>query len=181
MSVTTQPAATTTRARKRSWLALDVMVTELSSGAGGRPVVAEGVLPEGASPPLHVHHDLDDSFYLLDGTMVLRCGDEVWVAGAGEWVPFPRGVPHTFRVMGGPARVLMVHGNDSFMGLVRDLGQSAEEPGFPRPTEGPSLDELSRAMAAHDITTVGPCLEQDEAEALLATLTGRSGGEHSTR
>jgi mannose-6-phosphate isomerase-like protein (cupin superfamily) len=170
MSVRTEPEATTARARGRSWLALDVLVTELSSEENGGPVVAEGTLPEGASPPLHVHHDLDDSFYLLDGQMVLRCGDEVSVAGPGEWVPFPRGVPHTFRVMGGPARVLMVHANDSFMGLVRELGQTAEKAELSTPTGGPSLEVLSRAMAAHDISTVGPCMEEGEAQALLAAL-----------
>jgi uncharacterized cupin superfamily protein len=122
---------------------------------------------------LHVHHDLDDSFYLLDGQMVLRCGDEVWIAGPGEWVPFPRGVPHTFRVMGGPARVLMVHGNDSFMELVRDLGQPTEDRELGRRTEGPSPDELGTAMAAHDISVVGPCMEEDEARAILASLADR--------
>jgi hypothetical protein len=145
----------------------------LSSGEDGGPVVAEGTVPEGASPPLHVHHDLDDSFYLLDGQMVLRCGDEVWVAGPGEWVPFPRGVPHTFRVMGGPARVLMVHANDSFIGLMRELGQPAGIAETTTPTDGPSLEALSRVMEEHDISTVGPCMEEEEAQAHLASLAGR--------
>jgi mannose-6-phosphate isomerase-like protein (cupin superfamily) len=169
MSTTALPG-TSIRAPGRTWLALGVVVTELSCGQADGPVVAEGILPEGASPPLHVHHDLDDSFYLLDGQMVLRCGDEVWVAGPGEWVPFPRGVPHTFRVMGGPARVLMVHANDSFIGLVRDLGEPTDTTEPPRRIGGPGLEELSRAMAEHDISAVGPCMEEDEARALLAVL-----------
>ena len=67
-------------------------------GRGGRS--------RGRLPPAHVHADLDDSFYLLDGRMVIHCGDEVWEAGPGSWVQFPAGVPHTFRVLGGPARAL---------------------------------------------------------------------------
>ena len=83
----------------RRWLFLGVLVDVLTEP--GAPVtVAEAVLPEGASPPAHLHAALDDSFYILDGRMVLHCGDDVWQAGPGSWVQFPAGVPHTFRVLG---------------------------------------------------------------------------------
>ena len=86
----------------RRWLFLGVLVNELTEP--GAPVaVAEAIVPEGASPPAHVHAALDDSFYILDGHMVIHCGDDVWQAGPGSWVQFPVGVPHTFRVLGGPA------------------------------------------------------------------------------
>jgi quercetin dioxygenase-like cupin family protein len=172
MSTTTEPA-TSTRTPQRTWLALGAVVTELARGEGGGLVVAEGTLPEGASPPLHVHDDLDDSFYLLDGRMVLRCGDDVWLAGPGEWVPFPRGVPHTFRVIDGTARVLMVHANDSFIGLVRDLGRPVDATRLPELAGGPNPEALRHAMAEHDISTVGPCMEEDEARAFLAALADR--------
>lgn len=46
--------------------------------ATSEQVLAElGVSPEGASPPAHVHAPLDDSFYILDGHMVIHCGDDV--------------------------------------------------------------------------------------------------------
>ena len=63
-------------------------------------MVLEMTLPAGSSPPLHIHDDLDDTWYILDGQMVVRCGDEELVVGAGHWVSMPRGVPHTFRVVG---------------------------------------------------------------------------------
>jgi quercetin dioxygenase-like cupin family protein len=173
MTLGTHPATTFEGARGPTWWSLGLLVTELSSGAGGTLVVAEGILPEGASPPLHVHEYLDDSFYLLSGTMVLRCGEEVWVAQPGEWVPFPRGVPHTFRVMGGPARVLMVHANDSFLAAVRELGRPAENAELPPPSEGPSLETLSSVLAAHGVATIGPSMEEEEARALVATLAPR--------
>src|SRR5580704_5089638 len=110
----------------RRWLFLGVLIDVLTEPDA--PVtVAEGILPEGASPPAHVHADLDDSFYLLDGRMVIRCGDEVREAGPGSWVQFPAGVPHTFRVLGGPARALLVHANDSFMAAVREIGRPATD------------------------------------------------------
>lgn len=105
-----------------------MLVTELPDP--GAPVtVAEAILPEGASPPAHVHAALDDSFYILDGRMVLHCGDDVWQAGPGSRVQFPA-------------------------------------------TQGPTLEELDRALAAHGITNVGPPMEQFEAERLLEQLAG---------
>src|SRR5579859_21294 len=150
----------------RRWLFLGVLVTELTR-PGAPVVVAEAVVPEGASPPAHVHAALDDSFYILEGHMVIHCGDDVWQAGPGSWVQFPAGVPHTFRVIGGPARVLLVHANDSFMAAVRQIGRPATSTDLPDATPGPSIEELDRAFTAHGITNIGPPIEQDEAERLL--------------
>lgn len=148
------------------WMFLGVEVQILT--VSDAPVaVAEGVLPEGASPPLHVHADLDDSFYLLDGQMVVRCGDEVTIATAGSWVQFPSGVAHTFRVMGGPARILMIHANDTFIHAIRTIGRPASENDVPTTTGGPTIGDLDQALAAHHITNCGPPMEQDEAERWL--------------
>ncbi len=158
------------------WLFLGVDIEVLT--APGAPVlVARGVLPVGASPPFHVHDDLDDSFYVLDGDMVIRCGDDVWRATSGEWVQFPRGVPHTFRVLGRPAHILIVHAHDSFMGAVRAIGQRVRDDGDTvAPTQARSPEEIARAFAAHAITDVGPCMEQDEAERWLGVIAaGRAG------
>lgn len=155
----------------RRWLFLGVLIDVLTEP--GAPVtVAEGILPEGASPPAHVHADLDDSFYILDGRMVIRCGDDVRQAGSGSWVQFPAGVPHTFRVLGGPARVLMVHADDSFLAAVRDIGLPVTGTGVPDAPQGLTTEELDRAFAAHGITNAGPPVEQAEAERLIGQLAG---------
>ena len=152
-----------------SWMFLGVQI-ELLTDSDAPVVVAEGVLPIGASPPLHVHADLDDSFYLLDGRMVVRCGDDVFVATSGTWVQFPSQVPHTFRVLDGPARILMVHANDSFIRAVRAIGRPAAAGDVPTTGAGPPIEELNRAFAAHGMTNVGPPMQHDEAEDLLRAL-----------
>jgi quercetin dioxygenase-like cupin family protein len=154
----------------RRWVFLGVLV-DMLTGPGAPVTVAEAVLPEGASPPAHVHAALDDSFYILDGRMVLHCGEDIWQAGPGSWVQFPAGVPHTFRVLGGPARILMVHADDSFLAAVRQIGHPATSTDVPDTTQGPSIEELDRALAAHGITNVGPPMEQADAERLLRQLT----------
>jgi len=151
------------------WLFLGVLVEELT-GPGSPVTVAEAILPEGASPPAHVHASLDDSFYVIEGRMVIRCGDEVWEAGPGTWVQFPARVPHTFRVLDGPARILMVHADDSFLAAVRQIGRPAVEGDVPSAAPGPTVEEIERAFADHGITNVGPPMEQPEANDLLLRL-----------
>ena len=60
----------------QAWWFLDTLVVEHRCAPGMDTVVLEMTLPVGAAPPLHVHDDLDDTWYILDGEMVVRCGDD---------------------------------------------------------------------------------------------------------
>ena len=151
------------------WMFLGVRIKQLSAPRE-RMVVAESWLPEGASPPLHVHDGLDDSFYVLEGTMVVRCGDDVTIARTGTWVPFPSGTPHTFRVMNGPARLLQVHADDSFMQFVRAVGRPSRAVDEPSTSGGPDPGELSSLAAGHGMRVVGDPMEADEAEGWMQRL-----------
>lgn len=61
--------------------------------------LAPGVL---AAPP-HTHANEDEYSFVLEGTVGVLVGDEVYEAGPGSYVLKPRGVPHTFW-NGGPGR-----------------------------------------------------------------------------
>ncbi|MBD3920605.1 cupin domain-containing protein [Paenibacillus sp. PR3] len=56
--------------------------------------------PPGEEPiwiaPLHLHHQDDEAWYVLDGLLCVRIGDEVVTAKRGEAVIVPHGTPHTF-------------------------------------------------------------------------------------
>jgi hypothetical protein len=58
----------------QAWWFLDTLVVEHPMASGAGPVVLEMALPAGAAPLLHLHHDLDDSSFLLDEQMVVLCG-----------------------------------------------------------------------------------------------------------
>jgi mannose-6-phosphate isomerase-like protein (cupin superfamily) len=59
--------------------------------------------------PLHVHYEDDEVWYVLEGRLAFRLGDEEVGAGAGEAVCARRGVPHTYWNPGAePARYLLV-------------------------------------------------------------------------
>ena len=55
--------------------------------------------PSGPPPyiaPLHVHHSDDEAWYVLEGVLRLRRGDEEIEAHDGAAIFVPRGVPHTY-------------------------------------------------------------------------------------
>jgi mannose-6-phosphate isomerase-like protein (cupin superfamily) len=152
-----------------AWWFLDTLVVEHRGVPGFQAVVMEMTLPVGSTPPLHVHHDLDDTWYILDGDMAVRCGDDQLAVGAGFWVSMPRDVPHTFRVVGDrPARILLVHDRPSFRDFVRALSVPAGALVVPEAPFFPPMDEVGRAAAAHDLTPVGPPMTAEEAGAVLA-------------
>ena len=63
---------------------------------------------EGVDP--HSHPDHVDAFYVLDGQVEFRVGDEPRVDGPGTFVAAPPGAVHGFAVAGAePIRVLNLH------------------------------------------------------------------------
>lgn len=135
-------------------------------------VVLEMTLPVGSAPPLHVHDNLDDTWYILEGQMVVRCGDDQLVAGAGHWVSMPRDVPHTFRVVGDrEARILLVHDNASFRDFIRDLGVPAPTHAVPNAPAFPPIDEMARIAASHDLRPIGPPMTAEDSDSILVAAS----------
>ena len=163
--------ATTPETSQAWWFLGTLSVLRNPPGAPRAPTVIEMVIPPGGSPPTHIHDQLDDSFLLLAGEMVVRCGERTFLARAGDYIALPAGVEHTFRVTSAePARLLLVHADDSFLRFIEAAGSATEERGLPPPGES-SLDRdaLIRVAAEHDVRILGAPLEEAEARAWLAT------------
>jgi mannose-6-phosphate isomerase-like protein (cupin superfamily) len=59
--------------------------------------------------PLHVHHADDEAWYVLEGVLGFRLGEQEVEARAGTAVFVPRGVPHTYwNARQAPARYLLI-------------------------------------------------------------------------
>lgn len=76
--------------------------------------------------PLHVHRADDEAWYVLDGVMRFRLGDEVFEVGPRGAVMAPKGTPHAYgnAQRGQPARYLLV-----MTPRIRALVQALHEPG----------------------------------------------------
>jgi len=135
---------------------LDCRMTVVAGGeqSMGALTVIEWSAPVGFAPPMHIHHNDDEAFYVLDGELTLSTGA---TAGPGAFVFLPRGIAHTFVVSGGPLRGLQITAPAGFERFVDDIGRPAEHDGFPEPME-PDVARLAQAAAQHGIEIVGPPL-----------------------
>ncbi len=88
--------------------------------------------PPGDQPPLHVHADEDEGFYVLSGSLTLWAGAaEPIRLAAGEYALAPHGVPHTYRAgERGRGHARHVHPG-RFVAFLREAGQVVERPELP--------------------------------------------------
>jgi mannose-6-phosphate isomerase-like protein (cupin superfamily) len=147
--------------------------TIIRSPEGARPVVIEMELAPGGHAPLHIHHNIDDSFYLLSGTIAVRCGDDTFVAQAGDYVSQPKGVPHTFFVLGDQsARILQTHDGEDFLNFIKQAGIPAAGP-VPPAGDQPDLNWLYQIADATGQPVTGPPMSAEEAAQILAASAAR--------
>ena len=76
----------------------------------------------GSGPPRHIHHDADESFFVLSGEVEFWVAGETIFAHAGMMLTVPKGTEHCFRIIGAnPARMLTIMtpgGFEGFFGAV---------------------------------------------------------------
>lgn len=93
---------------------------------------------EGEEPPEHSHPTEDEMFYVLEGALTFRCGNQSFEVESGGFVFLPRGVEHGYTIRSdGPVRLLVVTApprdrSDGWGGFVGDFesrGELVGEPG----------------------------------------------------
>jgi mannose-6-phosphate isomerase-like protein (cupin superfamily) len=124
--------------------------------AEGRFALVEAVAFRSTEPPLHIHHNEDEAWYVLDGKMTFFVGDAVLEATAGSFVLAPMGIPHTFTVDVEPTRVLVFASPAGFERFAVELGEPAtsDEPSPDLAVPGP--DVLGPVAERFGIEVVGP-------------------------
>jgi quercetin dioxygenase-like cupin family protein len=111
----------------------------------------------GDTPPLHVHTDEDETFYVLEGEVTVHvAGQDPLVLGPGQAAFAPRGVPHVYVVTSStPARWLGTTTGHRFASFVEALSAPAAEPTLPTDVE---IDpaHVAAVAARHGIEFLGP-------------------------
>jgi len=124
--------APTTREDTFWWQGGLYRIQARAEDTGGALSLVEARLPRGFGPPLHVHRRDDEGFYIIEGRVRFRQGEEDFVAGEGSWVWGPHGVPHTFKVESERARALILITPGGFERMFEEggvpLSESAEPP-----------------------------------------------------
>jgi len=118
--------------------------------------LVEFIHPPGFATPLHVHHNEDEAFYVLDGAMRGVCGDEEWHATTGAFIWLPRDVPHGYVVDGDMTlRTLAISLPAGFVRFVREAGEPARERVLPSPA-ALDFEKLNAAAAKNGLEILGP-------------------------
>jgi quercetin dioxygenase-like cupin family protein len=75
---------------------------------GGKYALWEAIVPPGGGPPPHVHSREEEGFYVLEGEIAFRIGEERMVAAAGTFANMPVGTPHSFRNESGQTASMLI-------------------------------------------------------------------------
>jgi len=134
--------------------ALMTRKTTPAATAGAFDVI-ETLAAPGASPPWHVHHREDESFYVLGGRVTYFVGDQVIPAEAGSFVWLPQGIAHTFRIDGTePACLLEITAPSGLWEFFKEMGEPARERALP-PLQLPDVAKLRAVSARYGIEILG--------------------------
>src|SRR5512143_2132811 len=84
--------------------------------------------PPGIATPLHRHTNEAEAFYLLEGRMDYRAGEELHELYAGCFIYLPAGLQHAFRIRGdAPARFLALAEPGGVLHLYDEVGLPAAQ------------------------------------------------------
>ena len=96
-------------ARTVTWMDTTYTINVGRFESGGVVGVFESTVPVSGGPPVHIHHNEDEVIHVIEGDYEFWLDGDVVPLAAGRSIFLPRGVPHTFRVVGAsPGRNLTI-------------------------------------------------------------------------
>jgi quercetin dioxygenase-like cupin family protein len=142
---------------ERFWFAGGGIWTMKAGAAetAGAFTLFEDSMVRGKTTPLHLHPNEDETFYVLEGELLLHVDGEEHALGREGVAVVPRGVPHAFLVTSETARVLCLQTPGTGEGFYREVSEPVEsDADAGRP---PDFDRLRAAATRHEsIELLGP-------------------------
>lgn len=156
MSITPAPLVRNADEAERRWFygggLHSWLVREVEVGDGF--LLFEDTVEPGKRTPLHIHPAADETFYVLEGSMLLHVDGAEHELRVGGVAVIPRGVPHAFVALANGARMLCLHtpgGGEEFYRAASEPALS-DEPALPV-----DFDRIREAAASTgSMTIVGP-------------------------
>jgi quercetin dioxygenase-like cupin family protein len=106
----------------------EILIKATGDETAGTFFLSESTIAPGfPGPPPHRHERLVDMFYVLEGVLTVRLGEDTHQLGAGSFVCVPAGVLHTFSNRSdGPVRFLNFNTPAGWENYMRDLAEAAK-------------------------------------------------------
>jgi quercetin dioxygenase-like cupin family protein len=99
-------------------------VKATGNDTGGTFSLLEANEPPGFGPPLHIHHDAAEAFYVLEGEYIVIADGREVSCPAGSFIFIPVGIPHGFRVASVPSRKLVFYAPAAMVGYFDELSDA---------------------------------------------------------
>ena len=109
--------------------------------------------PTDFGPPMHIHHDASEAFFVLEGTYLMFVEDRHEECPPGTFVYVPRGTIHTFKVVSeSPGKKLNLFTPAAMQGFFEELA-AAEAAGAVVP------EDVEAISTRYHMQVVGPVPE----------------------
>lgn len=111
-----------------------------------------GLTPKGG-PPLHIHPNQDEWFYVVEGEYLFQVGEEKYPMKSGDTIFLPRKVKHAFVQLSEKGKMIV-----SYLpaGKMEDFFFVTDQW-----TSPPTKEEIAKVFADHDMQVVGPPLKAE--------------------
>ena len=106
----------------------EILIKATAEETAGSFFLSESTIEPGfPGPPLHSHEQLHDMFYVLEGVLEMRLGEDTLLLEPGTFVCVPPGVAHTFsNPSDSPVRFLNFNTPAGWEHYMRDLAAAAQ-------------------------------------------------------
>ena len=108
--------------------------------------------PPNFGPPLHIHHDADEAFYVLSGEYIIFFDGRDLTCPAGSFIFIPRGIVHGFRVGSVPSRKLNLYTPAAMVGYFDELAAVLR-------SDAADEEAVSEIARRYSMEVVGPVPE----------------------
>jgi quercetin dioxygenase-like cupin family protein len=119
--------------------------------SAGELAVVDSEMARGFATPVHHHLHAAETFFLLEGALRVRVGEEEFNVGAGTVAVLPKLIDHAYVVTSEHARLLSLHTPAGFDEFVMAVGHPPELTDAATDSE-----ELPSIAAKFGIKIVGP-------------------------
>jgi quercetin dioxygenase-like cupin family protein len=131
-------------------MGFDLFLKVSAKDSDGQLSMFSGTYRKHDGPPLHVHYEQDEEFYITEGEFLVQVGEERFTLKAGDLIFLPRNIPHTFLTLSDTGRmVFMTHPSGRIETLFKQLAALP-------PTA--ALEDAQKIHVANQLRIVGPKL-----------------------
>lgn len=99
-------------------------VKATAEATAGNFSLMEAAEPPGFGPPLHIHDDAAEAFYVLEGEYIIFLDGREVSCPAGSFIYIPAGLPHGFRVGPVASRKLNLYSPAAMLGYFDELADA---------------------------------------------------------